>query len=751
MLKRSILLLFCVLVLGFAGSTRAGLDPSLHGWWTFDEGQGTIAYDATGNGNDGTLTNDPEWTTGHLAGALAFPDTVNAYVEVEDSPELNPTEAITIAAWINPAWTGNNRIMQKGSSDNQYRFLRESGDNFVFHLAGPTNGRLEGFATPPDGEWAHVTGTYDGSSMKVYYNGEVAGEQDATGQISTSGDSLFIGTKHATAPVGDGFSGSMDDIRLYGRAVAQEEIPAIMLGVALELAQEPSPEDEAIDVPRDTLLAWTPGEVAVTHDVYFGTSFDDVNNASRSNGLGTLLSQGQTDVTYDPDGLLEYGQTYYWRVDEVNGAPDNTVFKGDVWSLTVELFAYPVQNIIATTNAVSDEGVGLENTINGSGLNELDQHSTGSGDMWLGVPPAGETPTIQYEFDGVYKLHEMLVWNYNVEFELLLGFGVKDVTVEYSENGTDWIALGDVELAQATAKGDYAANTTVDFGGVPVKYVRLTVNAGWGPMGQYGLSEVRFLYIPANAREPQPAKGQANVAVDTALNWRAGRQAVSHEAYLGTDPAALALVDTTTGTSVTPAVLDMATTYYWRVDEVNEAEEISMWEGHLWSFTTQDFIVVDDFESYDDEDNVIYESWVDGWVNETGSTVGYLSAPFAEQTIVNSGSQSMPLSYDNAGVATSETDLALAQNWTASGIQSLSLYFYGDAGNSGGELYVKINGTTIAYDGDAANITDPTWQLWNIDLAASGASLSNVSSLTIGIEGAGAQGIVYIDDIRLYP
>jgi hypothetical protein len=171
----------------------------------------------------------------------------------------------------------------------------------------------------------------------------------------------------------------------------------------------------------------------------------------------------------------------------------------------------------------------------------------------------------------------------------------------------------------------------------------------------------------------------------------------------------------------------------------------------LWSFTTQAFLVVDDFESYDDEDNAIYETWIDGWVNETGSTVGYLSAPFAETTIVNSGGQSMPLSYDNVGVTTAEAELDLGQNWTASGIQSLSLYFYGDPGNSGSQLYIKIDGTKIVYDGSAVNITSATWNLWNIDLAASGASLSNVSSLTIGIEGAGATGIVYIDDIRLYP
>jgi F5/8 type C domain-containing protein len=409
--------------------------------------------------------------------------------------------------------------------------------------------------------------------------------------------------------------------------------------------------------------------------------------------------------------------------------------------------AYPIENIVATSNATSEANAGPENTINGSGLNELDQHSTVSGDMWLGTPGA-DPVYIQYDLGLVYKLHEMRVWNYNVQFELILGFGLKDVTIEYSTDGTEWIALGDMALAQATAKADYAANTTVDFAGVAARYVRITINSGYGAMGQYGLSEVRFLFIPASAREPQPADDAANVSVDTALAWRAGRDAVSHEVAIGTDPEALPAGDAVSANTYDPGALNLGTTYYWQVTAIQETES---WASGLWSFGTQAYLVVDDFEAYDDDENRIYDTWIDGWINETGSTVGYGQEPFAEQTIVNSGSQSMPLSYDNAGVATAEAELELGQDWTTSGIQSLSLYFYGDATNSGGQLYVKIDGTKIAYEGLAANITDPTWHLWNIDLAASGASLSNVSSLTIGIEGSGAQGIVYIDDIRLYP
>ena len=514
-------------------------------------------------------------------------------------------------------------------------------------------------------------------------------------------------------------------------------------------ASQPNPTDEATDVLRDTTLNWMPAETAQTHDVYFGTDWDDVNDASRADTRDVLLSKGQTGTVYD-SGHLEFGQTYYWRIDEVNGAPDYTVFTGNVWSFTVEPFAYPIANISVTSNAVSQNDTEPENTINGSGLNADDQHSMESSDMWLASPNGTDPMQIEYAFDRVYKLYEILVWNYNIQFEPMLGLGIKNVTVEYSEDGVTWMSLGDVELAQATASPDYVANTTVDMAGVAAQYVRLTVNSGFGTTDKFGLSEIRFLSIPAHARIPEPADGATDVSIETALNWRAGREAASHEVYFGLDSEALPLVETVDTSTYAPGPLDLDTTYYWRIDEVNEAEAIRAWQGELWSFSTQEYIVVDDFESYNDDDHLIYDSWLDGWVNETGSTVGYFEAPFAETVIVHGGSQAMPLFYDNANAATSEADFELSQDWTANGIQSLSLYFHGDSENSGGQLYVKINGTKVPYNGEATDIAEALWLPWNIDLSTTAGNLSSVTKLTIGIEGAGATGVVYVDDIRLY-
>ncbi|MHC4327729.1 MAG: discoidin domain-containing protein, partial [Planctomycetota bacterium] len=363
-------------------------------------------------------------------------------------------------------------------------------------------------------------------------------------------------------------------------------------------AKRPNPADGQTDVSRDVILNWEPGFYAPPvngHKVYLSENIDDVND-----GIGGIT---QSADSYVPPERLDFGTTYYWRVDEVNAPPDSTVHKGKVWSFTTELLAYPIGNIAVTASSTAQEDMGPENTINGAGLDTSDLHSMDVMDMWLsGDEPLGAW--IEYEFDKVYKPHEMWIWNSNQMIESLVGFGLKDVSVEYSLNGTDYTTLGTThEFAKAPGASDYAHDTTVEFGDVGAKYIRLTANSNWGGLlDLYGLSEVRFLYIPVDAKEPYPVSGATGVDPDVVLAWKAGREAVTHDVYFSDDEQAVidstAPVETVTEAGYDPLSLDLGKSYYWKINEVNEAETITTWESDIWSFTVADYLIVDDFEDY---------------------------------------------------------------------------------------------------------------------------------------------------------
>jgi hypothetical protein len=328
-------------------------------------------------------------------------------------------------------------------------------------------------------------------------------------------------------------------------------------------------------------------------------------------------------------------------------------------------------------------------------------------------------------------------------------------------------------LNQASGAEDYAANTTVPFDDVEAKYVKVIANnnygGGAGLFSKYGLSEVRFMYIPVDARKPSPEDGATDVAVDTALSWRSGREAAEHQVYISTDQDAVlngtAPVVTVTGSSYGPLSLDLGSNYFWRIDEVNNAEAPSIWPGNTWSFSTQEYLVVEDFESYNDiasgenGSNLVYETWIDGYDNPSvnGSTMGYASGESMETAIVHGGKQSAPLSYNNTSVSLSEVtvdpgELAVGRNWTISAPDTLVLWFYGDSNNAATEqLYVKLNSSKVVISG--IDLTQAQWQSAEIPLADFNISLTNITQLVIGLERTGAtgsEGILLMDDIMLY-
>ena len=222
------------------------------------------------------------------------------------------------------------------------------------------------------------------------------------------------------------------------------------------------------------------------------------------------------------------------------------------------------------------------------------------------------------------------------------------------------------------------------------------------------LNAVAYMLIKEyKAYGPKPANGATDVPRDASLSWKSGIYAEKHDLYFGanfndaneatiSDPRGVLVSESQDGTTFEPLgteLLEYGRTYYWRVDEINDIETDSPWKGRTWNFTTVNFLPVEDFEDYDDANNIIYYTWLDYYTNNTGMTVGYLEAPYAEQEIVHIGKQSMPLQYDNDGTINEGTDLEKTgtlfyseaerqwtepQDWTRDNVESLTIWFKGN-------------------------------------------------------------------------
>jgi len=455
------------------------------------------------------------------------------------------------------------------------------------------------------------------------------------------------------------------------------------------IATKPNPADGALHEDNWANLSWSPGRSAVWHDVYIGDNFDDVDNGSGDsflgNQAGTFIVVGFPGMPL-PDGLVP-GTTYYWRVDEVNEAEPNSPWKGDVWS-----FIIPPKTAYFPEPSDGAESVDLNAKLSWTGGFGAILHTVYFGDNFEDVSnAAGNLPLGSTTYNpGPLELAKTYYWRVD-EFD-----------------------------AFETHKGTVWSFTTE------------------GAVGS-----------------PETAKGAVDVTQRPVLTWVPGVFADTHQVYFGTDADSVKNADTGSpeykgsgnlgSESYEPGQLDWNTTYYWRIDEVNNANADSPWTGPLWSFTTANFLIIDDFESYNDIDegepgnNRIYLAWIDGYDNPAvnGSIVGNLEPPIAEQTIVHSGNQSMPMSYNNA-VGKSEATLTLTSNrdWTVNGVNRLTIWYRGSSSNAAEQMYVALNGSAVVNHDNPDAAQKGSWTEWNIDLtrfADQGINLANVTSITLGL------------------
>ncbi len=471
-----------------------------------------------------------------------------------------------------------------------------------------------------------------------------------------------------------------------------------------------NPADGSYHPDTWVTLTWSPGATAASHDVYFGESYDDVDT-----GAGDTFRINQVDTSYlvgfagfpYPEGLVP-GTTYYWRIDEVE-ADGTTKHKGDVWSFT--------------------------------------------------IPPKKAYNPDPADGSEIAELDDKLTWT--------PGYGAKLHTVYFGDD-YDVVndAVGGIPMGLASYNPGPLEEEKVHYWRVD-EFDAIETHKG----------DTWTFTTPGAVGSPQPANGATEVTPTPTLSWTPATNATSHEVYFGTDKSAVRAADSGSpeyqgsralgAESYDTGALAWNTTFYWRVDAVYNTGPI---KGPVWSFTTGGFLLVDDFESYTDDDaagQAIWQSWIDGFgIADNGAQVGYLLPPYAEQTIVHGGTQSMPLLYINeTGVTNSEALLTLTttRDWTAESVAELSLWIRGSAANAAEPMYVAISNSTgvpaiMANDNpDAAK--KGLWTQWSIPLqtfADQGINLTNVDKIAIGLgtksgmATAGGTGTVYIDDIRLY-
>jgi hypothetical protein len=707
MSKKLIYLVSFVLVLSVAGSASADLVAH----WPLDEGSGTTAIDLSGNGHDGTIGGTANWVAGQTGLALDF-DGSSTYIDMDDQ--------VVVGTWSLAMWLKPRDIPY--TVQDFYAVMHTdawAAGAMHLHLRNATSLLNADFNTGPDvtsttvlqeNEWYHAVVTVTdegGGASQLYLNGVL----EAEGTGGSGGDFLGPLNFGSWNNAGRNYHGLMDDIRIYDHVLSEIEIMGAMAGEIWPYAWAPEPADGALHADTWVNISWKPGGFAVSHDVYLGESFDDVDAGTEStfqgNQAATFLVAGFPGFAY-PDGLIP-GTTYYWRIDEVNDTEPNSPWKGDVWS-----FMIPPKTAYAPDPADAAEQVDPDANISWTAGFGAKLHTVYFGDNFDDVSSAaGGLPQGAATYDpGTLKMAQTYYWRVD-EFDAI-----------------------------ETHKGDVWSFTTE------------------GAVGN-----------------PNPANGAVDVKQTQIISFSPSVFAASHQVYFGADKDAVKNADTGSpeykGTrdlgaeSYDPGMLEWDTTYYWRIDEVNSPNPDSPWTGILWSFTTANFLIVDDFESYNDIDppnpvsNRIFEAWLDGYgIPTNGALVGNDLPPYAEQGIVHSGIQSMPYFYDNS-VGYSEATLTLTypRDWTEKGVNTLTIWFRGISANAAETLYVALNGSAVINHDNPNAAQVEEWTQWNIDLQAfadQGVNLANVNTISLGLGNknnplAGGSGTMYFDDIRLYP
>jgi len=777
--KRLICLTAFVLVLGLAAQAA---DPNIVGHWKFDGDSGTNVIDYSDNNNHGTIHGGASLDG---SGQLTL-DGDDDYVSLPIGSVVASLTNCTFAVWVDFSNSGGSwqRIFDFGSNTTVNMFLTpRTGTAGPMRFAITTSGAGgEQQATAPDTlpsglQLVVLTIDADNDVMTLYLNEDsVASNPSATLTPSSLGSTSnnWLGRSQYSA---DGyFDGSYDEFRIYDYALNEIEILGLTR-TEKTIAWYPTPADGAASVNPESDLSWLPGDFAADvngHELYYGTDFDDVTNATRTShpDVNYVLL---TDTTYEP-GTLTEGQTYYWRVDEVNGLD---TWEGDVWSFTVFNFSFAdsfdtahnyLTQGVASTGWDGFIGLGAGETVNALNSSmdragKLYMESTGA--RWEpDFDPLG--PFLYKIVEGDFSVKVKVDESSDVEWNDV-GIMARVPDLADAGSGEDFECVDHfISIGQNMVRAVDNGSEIETSAGVFMPYLRLRRvgstfyheasddGTEWTPLSgsprtrtdmaglalQVGLQHANYnsntgyvVYedfaieiFPPNpyASNPYPQDSQIMVPLDADLTWEPGFWAESHDIYFGTDFNDVNDANNSwpIGTiyqgnvpfstlSFSPPTLQENQVYYWRIDEVGSDQ---IWKGPVWTFRGFSFFI-DDFESYVDSSDLLSE-----WQPVENASLSLTT------TEVHDGQNAMQLDYDNSAgdyYSAAVLDFHSATDWVEQSAKSISLYFKGNQSNQPDTLSVILEDgdwipstSVIEYDGDPNDLLKEYWQRWDIDVSS---------------------------------
>ncbi len=682
-------------------------DPNLIGWWKLDEGEGTTAVDWSGRGNHGTLQGNPQWVDGYDGGALEC-DGSGDWITTGLMPAdygLDGANAKTVTAWVYTTGFNNGGIFDMGSQSdgqefclrttttvNEWRVQRWGYPTYDFDVTYPTQE-----------QWVHFAQVYSENLTTLYANGASIGTKSVA--LNTANAAFVIGRYGS----GTGFNGIIDDVRVFNKALTQEEVMETMRGDPL-LAGIPNPTNGSTAYIREaTPLSWLAGDNAAQHDVYFGIDRDAVADANASDTTGVYRGR-QFGTSYTPlEGVEWGGGPYYWRVDEYN--TDATISEGRIWSFTVADYIlvddFELYNDLDTDNP------------------ESNRIYTVWSDGW-GVDANGS--------EIGYAEPDFLAGEHIVETNIVHG-GSQSMPYFYNNSGPAYYSEATYSPTQPNWTEEGVGVLSLWFRGNPAGFVE-------GPAGTYTMSgagtdiwgtadEFRYAWkrlsgagtISAQVLSVEDTDGWAKAGVMIRESLDPGSKFAA--LYIAPDNGCRFQARLVTG-----------------VDAVSDSDVTTLAniEAPHWIKIERD--AAGNFNAYNSDDGVTWTPLAWNPQNISMATSVYIGLA------LTSHSSGVTCVAEFSDVET--TGAVTPLTWTHEAIGATM------AANDPAPMYIALNGSAAVYhdNPDAAQIN--TWTEWTIDLQAfTGVSLTNVNTLAIGFGDknniqAGGSGLVFFDDIRLY-